>query len=71
MSGTQPARNSTLLAKNAAHNGRECPFCGEREGIDWNGIKGRDCGYACNGGNGCGQQWDAQDYRPTDEEMGR
>lgn len=58
-----------LLAKNAAANGRECPFCGEREGIEWNGIKGSGSAYGCHGANGCKQQWDAIDYRLTDEEL--
>lgn len=56
------------LAKNAAANGAECPFCGERDGIEWNGIRGAASAYACNGKNGCSQQWDAADYRLTDSE---
>jgi hypothetical protein len=51
------------LKLNAIANGRECPECGEREGLEWNGGKGVDCSYGCHGGNGCGHQWDASEYR--------
>jgi sarcosine oxidase delta subunit len=48
--------------KRAARLGIECPYCRERSGIEWNGIGGARCAYACNGAQGCSEQWDAHDY---------
>lgn len=60
-------KTSEWLRRNAAANGTECPFCGERDGIEWNGIKGRGSAYACHGDNGCKQQWDAEEWRPDEQ----
>lgn len=58
-----------FLIRLGAANGKECPFCGAREGIEWNGVRGDASAYGCHGGNGCGEQWDAVDWRPTDDEL--
>lgn len=57
-----------IVCKSRANLGVECPFCGEREGIDDNGAEGSLRTYGCHGGNGCGAQWDAVDYRLTEDE---
>ena len=43
--------------------GRECPECGAREGIEDNGARGEHLTYGCHGGNGCGHQWGAAEWR--------
>lgn len=61
--------HTELLRRNAAFHGRECPFCGERVGIEWNGQNGAHRVFACHGGNGCREQWDANDYQLSDTEL--
>lgn len=56
-------KSRDILKRNAAAFGRECPECGEREGIESNNEQGNARSYGCHGGNGCGAQWDAVDYR--------
>jgi sarcosine oxidase delta subunit len=63
------AKHSELLRRNHAHNGVECPFCGERDGIEWNEQRGNSSVFACHGANGCKEQWDAAEYRLTDAEL--
>lgn len=57
---------------NRFFHGTMCPACGETHGIEWNGLRGSMCAYACIGDNGCGEQWDADDYclyKLTDDQM--